>query len=120
MDVKDYVVGLARKACVAAGELRKLSTDEKNALLLKIAETLEADREAIYAANATDVAAAQANGLSPAMVDRLTLTDARFKSMVDGVRYTGRHTGVLCYRKGDQTSFSTPGSELFADGVRIP
>ena len=43
-----------------------------------------------------------------------------FDFTVDGVRYTGRHTGVLCYRKGDPTSFSTPGSELFADGVRIP
>ena len=86
MNIHDYIIELARKARVAAGELRKLSTDEKNALLLKIADALEADRETIYAANATDVAAAQANGLSAAMVDRLTLTEARFNAMVEGVR----------------------------------
>ena len=42
---------------------------------------------AIDAANAVDVAAAEAGGLPPAMVDRLTLTESRFKSMADGVRY---------------------------------
>ena len=41
----------------------------------------------IDAANAEDVAAAKATGLAPAMVDRLTLTDARFRSMVEGVRH---------------------------------
>ena len=87
MDVAELIHGMAVKARAAAGEMRKLSTEQKNALLLKIADRLEADKAAIVAANAEDVAAAKAGGLSPAMVDRLTLTDARFKSMVDGVRY---------------------------------
>ena len=87
MDVAELIHGMAVKARAAAGEMRKLSTEQKNALLLKIADRLEADKDAIVAANAEDVAAAKAGGLSPAMVDRLTLTDARFKSMVDGVRY---------------------------------
>ena len=67
--------------------MRRLDTRAKNALLLAIADRLEADREAIASANAEDVAAAKAAGISSAMVDRLTLTPARFKSMVDGVRY---------------------------------
>lgn len=87
MDVKAYVAELGRKARTAARELRKLSTEEKNALLIKIADQLEAERETIFAANAKDVHAAQASGLSSAMIDRLTLTDARFASMVEGVRY---------------------------------
>lgn len=78
---------MAVKARAAAAELRKLTTEEKNAMLLKIADALEAAKPAIVAANAEDVAAAKANGLSPALVDRLTLTDSRFKSMVEGVRY---------------------------------
>ncbi len=73
----------ARKA---AAELRRRGTGEKNALLLAIAERLEADRDAIFAANGEDVAAAKAGGLSAAMVDRLALTPARFSEMVGGVR----------------------------------
>ena len=87
MDVAELIHSMAVKARAAAGEMRKLSTAQKNALLLAFADRLEADKAVIVAANAEDVAAAKANGLSPAMVDRLTLTDSRFKSMVDGVRY---------------------------------
>lgn len=85
--VEDYIRSLALKARAAAAELRKLSTEEKNAALRAVAAQLRADSEAIYAANAEDVAAAKANGLSPAMTDRLTLTPARFDSMVEGVEY---------------------------------
>ncbi|MGN0855662.1 MAG: glutamate-5-semialdehyde dehydrogenase [Kiritimatiellia bacterium] len=86
MEISQIIHDMAVKARAAAEELRKLTTAEKNAMLLKIADALETARPAIAAANAEDVAAAQANGLSPAMVDRLTLTDSRFKSMVEGVR----------------------------------
>ena len=87
MEVKEYIHEMAVKARAAAAELRKLSTEEKNAILMKIADALDAEKAAIFAANAEDVAAAKARGISAALVDRLTLTEARFKSMVDGVRY---------------------------------
>ena len=67
--------------------MRSVSTEKKNAALTAIAAALEAMKDEIIAANAEDVAAAKANSLSDAMVDRLTLTDARFASMVDGVRH---------------------------------
>ena len=87
MDIAQTIHEMAVRARAAAAGLRRLTTEEKNAMLLKIAASLEADRGKIAAANAEDVEAAKASGLSPAMVDRLTLTDSRFKSMVDGVRY---------------------------------
>ena len=87
MNVADYVHGMAVKARAAAGELAKLTTAEKNAALNAIADQLEKDAAAIKAANAIDVANAKKAGLKDAMVDRLTLTDARFKSMVEGVRH---------------------------------
>ena len=90
MEIAEIIHEMAVKARVAAAELRKLTTDVKNAMLLKIADALEAAKPAIDAANAEDVAVAKENGLSPAMVDRLTLTDSRFKSMVDGVRYVAQ------------------------------
>ncbi len=78
---------MAKKARAAAAALRRLSTAEKNAMLLAVADGLETAREKIAAANAEDVAAAGAAGLSAAMVDRLTLTSARFDAMVEGVRH---------------------------------
>ena len=90
MEIAEIIHEMAVKARLAAAELRKLTTEEKNAMLLKIADALEAAKPAIDAANAEDVAVAKENGLSPAMVDRLTLTDSRFKSMVDGVRYVAQ------------------------------
>ena len=87
MNVADYIHDMAVKARAAAGELAKLTTDEKNAALNAIADQLEKDAAAIKSANAIDVANAKAAGLKDAMVDRLTLTDARFKSMVEGVRH---------------------------------
>ncbi len=87
MNVSDYIHDMAVKARAAAGELAKLTTAEKNAALNAIAGQLEKDAEAIKAANAVDVANAKAAGLKDAMIDRLTLTDARVKAMVDGVRH---------------------------------
>jgi glutamate-5-semialdehyde dehydrogenase len=85
--VQETIRSLAAAARAAAAELRKLSTEEKNAALRAVAAQLRADREEIYAANAEDVKAAVASGLSAAMTDRLTLTPARFDSMVEGVEY---------------------------------
>ena len=87
MTVAEEIQSLGKKARAAARALRTLETREKNAVLLAIAEALEAAKPEIDAANAEDVAAAKANGLAPSMVDRHTLTPARFKAMVDGVRY---------------------------------
>ena len=87
MTVEERIHELAMRARAAAAELAKRTTAEKDAALLKIADRLEADKASIMEANAEDVANAKAAGIGAAMVDRLTLTDARFKSMVDGVRY---------------------------------
>ena len=87
MNVADYIHDMAVKARAAAGELAKLTTAEKDAALNAIADQLEKDAAAIKQANAIDVANAKKAGLKDAMVDRLTLTDARFKPMVEGVRH---------------------------------
>ncbi len=86
MTTTEYVRELARKARGAAANLRRATTAVKNARLLALADELEAAYGTICKANAADVAAAQAAGLSPALVDRLTLTPARFEAMVAGVR----------------------------------
>ena len=86
MNVHEYVIEMAERARTAACELARLTAGEKNAALVAMADALVAHRGEIAEANAADVVQAREAGLSPAMVDRLTLTDARFDAMVAGVR----------------------------------
>ena len=71
------------RARAASSRLALLSTSEKNALLLAIADAIEAHEKNILAANREDV---ENSGLEGAMRDRLLLTSARVKDMARGVR----------------------------------
>lgn len=71
------------RARAASSKLALLKTEEKNALLLAIADALEAKENSILEANAEDV---RSSGLEGAMRDRLLLTPARIKDMALGVR----------------------------------
>lgn len=77
-------MGIAAKA--ASYKLALLSSREKNRVLEKIADELEAQTDTILNTNAQDVAEARTNGLSEAMLDRLALTPARLKAIADDVR----------------------------------
>ncbi|MGK7511838.1 glutamate-5-semialdehyde dehydrogenase [Salmonella enterica] len=77
-------MGIAAKA--ASYKLALLSSGEKNRVLEKITDELEAQMESILSANVQDVEQARANGLSEAMLDRLALTPARLKAIADDVR----------------------------------
>lgn len=116
MNAADYIHGMAVRARAAAGELAKLSTAEKNAALEAIAVALEKNAAEIQRANAVDVAKAKENGLSAAMVDRLTLTDARFQSMVDGVR----HIATLPDPVGEELWTRERPSGITINKVRVP
>jgi glutamate-5-semialdehyde dehydrogenase len=77
-------MGIAAKA--ASYKLAQLSGREKNQVLEKIADYLEAQTDTILSANAQDLEEARANGLSEALLDRLALTPGRLKSIADDVR----------------------------------
>ena len=66
------------------------TTAEKNAALLHIAAAIRREKAALLAANAEDVAAARANGLESAMIDRLTLTDKGVDNMAEGVEQVAK------------------------------
>jgi glutamate-5-semialdehyde dehydrogenase len=71
------------RARAAAAMLALLSTDEKNALLLAIADAIEGQTHTILAANREDVETSRLEG---AMRDRLLLTTARIQEMAQAVR----------------------------------
>ena len=86
MELKEQIHELGRRARAASKQLAQLSAEQKNAGLLAMADELIADQDALLAANAEDVAKAQADGLSGAMIDRLTLNPKRIAAMADGIR----------------------------------
>lgn len=86
MTLSEQMLQLAKEAKVAARQLARLSTGEKNACLLAMASALEMQREAIQAANALDMKAGAAQGLSKAMLDRLLLDEKRIHGMARGLR----------------------------------
>jgi len=71
------------RARAAATRLAQLSTAEKNALLLRMADALEGNADRILAANHKDI---RTSGLEGAMRDRLLLNPARIQEMAQGVR----------------------------------
>ncbi|WPU22205.1 glutamate-5-semialdehyde dehydrogenase [Cedecea neteri] len=77
---------MGKAAKEASYQLALLSGREKNRVLEKIADYLEARSEQILTANQQDVDEARKNGLSEAMLDRLQLTPARLKGIADDVR----------------------------------
>jgi glutamate-5-semialdehyde dehydrogenase len=85
-DLKEYITDMARAAKKASVGLRTLNADAKNAALKAIAESIDARRAEIRAANAKDVERGTKAGLSSAMVDRLTLTDTRVDEIIGSLR----------------------------------
>jgi glutamate-5-semialdehyde dehydrogenase len=77
---------LAKQARAASRELAKLTTGEKNACLLAMANALESSSDIIRDANAKDMAAGAELGLSAALLDRLHLNERRIAGMAKGLR----------------------------------
>lgn len=76
---------MGRRARQASRVLARAGDAVRRQALAGLVEALTHQQAAILAANAEDVAAAEANGLTPALIDRLTLTPARLKSIAADV-----------------------------------
>ena len=80
MDIR--AIGAAAKA--ASRVIGTSSAETRNAALRAIADALETHKNEIFAANEKDLAAAKANGMSAAMLDRLALNESRVALMAQG------------------------------------
>ena len=80
------VLEIAKDARRASLELANIPTSIKNRALEFIADFLLEDAEKIIAANAKDIAAAAAAGLSKPMLERLAVNDKKIAAMVEGVK----------------------------------
>ena len=76
----------AAAAKAAGTAVAQLTTEQKNAALLAMADALEANCDEILAANAADMERERANGMSSDMLDRLMLNEKRVADMALGLR----------------------------------
>lgn len=90
MDIKEYMQTVGRQARAASRRLTMATTAEKNAALMHIASAIRREKAALVAANQQDLDAARANGLEPAMLDRLTLSEKGVASMAEGVEQVAK------------------------------
>jgi len=84
-DIKQYMKGIGQAARAASRIMAQADTATKNRALAEIAAALQNQAAQLLAENAKDVAAARANGLDDASVDRLTLTEKTVRSMAEGL-----------------------------------
>ena len=101
------------RARAASAKLALLSTETKDALLLAIADAIEANEKSILDANREDV---EDSGLEGAMRDRLALTSSRIKAMARGVR----EVAILPDPIGDTMAEWTKSNGLRIRKVRVP
>jgi glutamate-5-semialdehyde dehydrogenase len=86
MDIKDYMEQVGRQARVASRAMARADSATRNRALTLIAAAIVRDADVLRAANRQDLAAAEAAGLAPALLDRLTLSDAAIATMVEGLQ----------------------------------
>ncbi|WP_152046569.1 glutamate-5-semialdehyde dehydrogenase [Aureimonas psammosilenae] len=85
-DVETLMLDMGARAKAAARILATASSNSKNAALLAMADAVEADLAVILDANTEDLERARTNGLGPAILDRLTLTEGRVEAIAGALR----------------------------------
>lgn len=86
--VSKLMIEAGQKARAASRRMASASTADKNKVLLRLAELLEAKKEDIFAANEQDLVKAKENGLKESFVDRLRVTEKVLRLMAEGARQT--------------------------------
>ena len=86
IDIKETIERMGADALSASRHLADLSSDQKNKILLSMADQLLSDCDIIIEANEIDVSDAKNNGLTNAMIDRLGLNRSRIEAMADGIK----------------------------------
>jgi glutamate-5-semialdehyde dehydrogenase len=81
----NYIENLGVRAKAAESQVINFSTEQKNLVLMSVAEALATNKRLIINENEKDLVNAEKNGLSKAFVERLTLTDSRIEKIAEDV-----------------------------------
>lgn len=85
--LQETIHQMGRQARAAAYALAKLSSAEKDAILRAMADAIRKATPQLLAANALDLEAGAAKGLSSALLDRLKLDENRIEAMAAGIEH---------------------------------
>jgi glutamate-5-semialdehyde dehydrogenase len=115
-DLEAAMRDIGRRAKAAARVLALAPTTQKNQALAAMAQAIRADRAAILAANAEDMAEGRASGLTSASLDRLELNDKRIEGMAEAVEIVRD----LADPVGKVTESWTRPNGMTIERVRVP
>ncbi len=115
-EIQSAILDMGRRARAASRALVNLTSDQKNAILHAMADEIMARQDSILAANALDLGRAEQNGLSKAMIDRLTLDPKRLKAVADAVR----EVAALPDPVGELLTEWTRPNDLHIRKLRVP
>ncbi len=114
--LENRIIKIAQNARRAARTMAAVSSSQKNQALVAIAGLIRENAAAIQAENAKDIDRARTNGLSPAMIDRLTISDGVITSMADGLTFVAGLTDPV----GSLSDASIRPNGLEIAKMRIP
>jgi glutamate-5-semialdehyde dehydrogenase len=114
--VASEIAQKAQEAKQAARRLATLSSQVKNAALNGLADALAANAAAILSANAQDLERGRADGLSSAVIDRLTLSETRLEAIAKDVR----NVASLPDPVGETIEMRTLPNGLMVGKMRVP
>ncbi|MGH7847725.1 MAG: glutamate-5-semialdehyde dehydrogenase [Candidatus Binatia bacterium] len=86
MPLRDEAVAIGKRAKQAASRLAQISADEKNRVLLRMADALSEQQWLLLDANQKDLEAARRAKVPPALLDRIALDPSRIHAMAKGIR----------------------------------
>lgn len=107
---------MGKKARAAAYQLASLSSDQKNAILLAMAQGLRDQQAEILTENEKDLSAARERGLTSAMIDRLKLDPDRLEAIAKALE----HVATLPDPVGQVLDNWTRPNGLRIEQIRVP
>lgn len=116
MDIKSYMTRIGQQARKAASEMARTDTDTKNRALRYIAEAIRRDVAQLRAANQKDLDIAAENGLEPALLDRLTLSEKAIETMAAGLEQIASLSDPI----GEITDLRLRPSGIQVGQMRVP
>lgn len=115
-DFAQLMADVGQTARAASRQMAAASTADKNTALRTLADLLEQNREAIFAANEKDLARARENGLKESFVDRLRVTDKVLSLMAEGARQTAELPDPV----GEVSDMRRRPSGILVGKMRVP
>ncbi len=116
LQIAAYMADVGRRARAASRALARADTQAKNTALEAMAKALEDTATTLKEENRKDLEAGERNGLSSALLDRLTLTDGRIATMAEGLR----QIAALADPVGEITDLRYRPSGIQVGRMRVP